>query len=339
MEEGCGVAPRIFFGINLNFAKYVYGRKRAIEVVRRRLGLRFVEMVADNDFGPVFYLRAPEAFRHHHYQIADHAKSQGLHITGVFTAYRDTGAIANGSRDIRESAYLAGLSLIEQAACYRSQFFGAALFTMNQEEAEDPERYQSLFYSSLEMWQRWMGDAKRLGVPRLLIETSAAYREGCSTIDDARMTLNLFDEYHEKNPDTTVPVGLCYDTGHGISASENRDERNRNFRAWLEAFPDRIHEIHLKNTDPEFLETWHFKESGGIIQPLDVIRTVRDTLTVPKVYVYLEIPGKRGREVGEKRALDEHLESIALVHEALQELGYHLDEQDFGWTPPPSKGE
>ena len=48
--------PKIVFGVNLNFAKYVYGRKRVLEVVRRRLGLCHVEMVADNDFGAVFYV-------------------------------------------------------------------------------------------------------------------------------------------------------------------------------------------------------------------------------------------------------------------------------------------
>jgi sugar phosphate isomerase/epimerase len=326
------VPPRIIFGVNLSFAKYVYGRKRAIEVARRRLGVRHVEMVADNDFGPVFYLRAPEAYRTYHYQIADHAAAEGVRIPSVFTVYRDTGAIAASDPDIRDSAYLVGLALIEQAACYRASFLGAALFTMNQEEAEDPERYQSQFDSALETWKRWMSDARRLGVPHLLIETAAAYREGCSTIDDTAATLQLLDEYHHKNPDTTVPVGLCYDTGHGISVSENRDERNRDFRAWLGAFPDRIRQFHLKNTDPDFLEVWHFKKEEGIIRPLDFLQAVRDTLTVPEIYIFLEVPGKRGREIGEKRAIEEHVESIEQVHEALRALGYTLDEGDFAWV-------
>jgi sugar phosphate isomerase/epimerase len=327
------VAPRIFFGVNLNFAKYVYGRKRAIEVVRRKLGLRHVEMVADNDFGPVLYLRAPEAFRDYHYQVADHAALQGVQIPSVFTVYRDTGAIASGHPDIRESAYQVGLAMIEQAACYRARYVGAALFTMNQEEADDPESYQALFYSSLDTWKRWMGEAQRLGIQRLLIETTAAYREGCSTIDDTQAALQLLDEYHQKNPDTTTPVGICYDTGHGISPSESRDEANRSYRAWLEAFPSRIHSIHLKNTDPEFIETWHFHGREGIIDPHEVLRSVRDCLTVPEVHVFLEVPGKRGREIGERRALEEHVASIETIHDALRELGYTEDERDFGWTP------
>lgn len=326
--------PRIHFGVNLSFAKYVYGRKRSIDIARRRLGLRCVEMVSDNDFGAVFYLRSPEAFREHHYEITDHAESQGVKIAGVFTLYRETGAIASSHPDVRESAYEVGLSMIEQAACYRSDYFGAALFTMNQETADDPEQYQSLFYSALDVWKLWMADAKRLGVPRLLVEMAAAYREGCSTIDETRGTLRELEDFHEKNPDTTAPVGICYDTGHGISRTEDRDDMNRSFRSWLEAFPDRIHAIHLKNTDPEFLETWHLNRDDGIIQTGEVIQAIRDTLTVPELFIHLEVPGKRGRHIGEKRAIEDHLQSIEIVQEALRAAGYTQDPSDSSWNPP-----
>jgi len=325
------MAPRIVFGVNLNFAKYVYGRKRAIEVARRQLGQRHVEMVADNDFGPVFYLRCPEAFRSYHWSVADHARLQGVRITSVFTVYRDTGAIAHGHPEIRESAYHGGLSMIEQAACYGATYVGAAFFTMNREEAEDPERYQAGFFTSLEIWKRWMADAKRLGIKKLLVETTAAYREGCSTIDETRATLSLFDEHHEKNPGTTVPVDVCYDTGHRISVGENRDDANRDFRAWFAAFPNRVQEIHLKNTDPDFLGITHFGTQGGIIDPYQVLEAVRDTLTVPEVLILLEVPGKRGREVGEKRAIEEHVTSIRMIHESLSRLGYGQDPVDSTW--------
>jgi sugar phosphate isomerase/epimerase len=318
--------------VNLNFAKYVYGRKRALEVVRRQLGIRHVEMVADNDFGPVFYFRSPEAFRAYHWSVADHARSQGVKIMSLCTVYRDTGAIAHGHPEIRESAYHVGLSILEQGACYGASFVAAALFTMNREEAEDPERFQAGFFSSLDVWKRWMAEAKRLGIRKLLIETAAAYREGCSTIEDTRETLALLDEHHRKNPGTTVPVDVCYDTGHGISVAEDRNDANRDFRAWFEAFPDRIQEVHLKNTGPDFLETLHFGKAGGIIDPALVLEAIRDSLTIPEVLVNIEVPGKRGREIGEKQTIADHVESIRIVHEALQKLGYRQDPKDLGWT-------
>lgn len=323
--------PRIVFGVNLNFAKYVYGRKRALEVARRQLGMRHVEMVADNDFGPVLYLQAPEAFRAYHWSVADHARSQGVRITSLLTVYRDTGAIASWHPEVRESAYLVGLSIIEQAACYGAGCMGAALFTMSREEAEDPERYQAGYFLSIEVWKRWMADARRVGLKKLLIETAAAYREGCSTIEDTRSTLGILDAHHQENPGTTVPVGVCYDTGHGINVGEERDDANRDFGAWFAALPDRIDEVHLKNTGPDFLETMHFGEGQGIIDPCRVLEAVRDTLTLPEVLVHIEVPGKRGREIGERRAIEEHVQSIGIVREALLKLGYRQDPDEHTW--------
>jgi sugar phosphate isomerase/epimerase len=325
------VPPRVRFGVNLNFAKYVYSRRRAIEIVRERLGLRHAETVADNDFGALFYERSPEAFRSFHYDLADHAKSVGVQLVGAFTVYREAGAIAHEHPEIRESAYVVGLSLLEQAACYGARYVGASLFTMDKDSAEDPERYQALYDAAIATWKRWMVDARRLGVPYLSIEMAAAFREGCSTIDDTRSTLDLLRDYHENNPDTTVPVALCYDTGHGISPSESQDDRNRDFRAWFRAFGDCLRNLHLKNTDPEFLETWHFDRSDGIIHVRDVFESLRDSVDVDEVFVHLEVPGKRGRDVGEERAIEAHRRSIEQIHAALESVGYRLDDESGAW--------
>jgi sugar phosphate isomerase/epimerase len=333
------VAPRIIFGVNLNFAKFVYGPRRALEIVRDRLELRHVEMVPDIDFGPVFYTTAPEAFRSHHWGVADRARELGVSIESVLTFYRDTGSIAHTDPAIRESVYRVGLSILEQAACYRARFASAELFSIPREVAEDPELFQSLYDVSLEIWKRWMNDARRLGLEGMLIETAAAYREGCSTIEDTRATLAIFDRFHRENPGSTVPVHLCYDTGHGISEEESEDPKDRDFRAWFDAFSDRIREIHLKNTDPEFQETFHFGEgSGGIIDPREVVAAIRDRLSVPRVLLFLEVPGKRGREIGEKRALEGHRRSIAMVREALCAAGYREDPADGSWGADGSCG-
>ena len=327
------MAPRIVFGVNLNFAKFVYDPRRALEIVRDQLDVRHVEMVPDIDFGPVFYATAPEAFRAHHWKVADRARELGVAIESVLTFYRDTGSIAHRDPAVRESAYRVGLSLLEQAACYRARFASSELFSIPRELAEDPEVFQSLYYISLDVWRRWMNDARRLGLEGMLIETAAAYREGCSTIEDTRATLETLDRFHRENPGSTVPIGLCYDTGHGISEEESQDPNDRDFRAWFDAFPDRVHEIHLKNTDALFQETFHFGgESAGIIEPREVVEAIRDRLTAPKVLLFLEVPGKRGREIGEKRAIEGHRRSIGLVRDALRSAGYREDPADRTWV-------
>ncbi len=338
------MTTRICFGVNLNFAKFVYSPRRALELVRERMGLRHVEMVPDIDFGPVFYLTSPEAFRAHHWGIADAARKMGVTIQSVLTFYRDTGAIADTDPAIRESVYRVGLSILEQAACYRARFASSELFSIPRETAEDPELFNSLYDLSLEIWKRWLYDARRLGLEGMLIETAAAYREGCSSIEDTRAALETLDRFHRQNPGSTVPVGLCYDTGHGISEEESKDPRDRDFRAWFDAFPDRILEIHLKNTDPDFQETFHFDDDRtGIIDPAEVILAIRDRLTVPKVLLFLEVPGKRGREIGEKRALEGHTRSIAVIRKGLAAAGYEEDPSDWTWTlasrPSTSSGD
>jgi sugar phosphate isomerase/epimerase len=249
----------------------------------------------------------------------------------VLTFYRDAGAIAHRSPAIRESAYRVGLAMLEMASCYQARYASASPFTMHREDAEDPEVFQSLFDAAMRIWKRWMVDARPLRLERMLIEMAAAYREGCSTIDDTQSTLALLDRFHEENPGTTVPVGLCYDTGHGISEEESGDPRDRSFAEWFAAFPDRIHEIHLKNTDAEFQETFHFGGREGIIDPAAVVRAIRDTLTVPDVLLFLEVPGKRGREIGERRAIEQHLQSIETVRGALRANGYREDPDRAVW--------
>jgi sugar phosphate isomerase/epimerase len=327
------LAKRIVFGVNLNFSKFVYGPKRALEIVKSEMDLRHVEMVPDIDFGPVFYTTAPEAFRAYHWSVADRARQLGVSIESVLTFYRDTGSIADPDPAVRESAYRVGLSVLEQAGCYRARFASSELFSIPREVAEDPELFQSSYDVSLDVWKRWMTDARRLGLKGMLIETAAAYREGCSTIDDTRAALEVLDRYQRENPGSTVPVGLCYDTGHGISEEESHDPKDRDYRAWFESFPDRIQEIHLKDTDPQFQETWHFGgDQDGIIDPREVVEAIRDRLSVPRVLLFLEVPGKRGREIGEKRAIEGHRRSISLVREALRAAGYREDASDRSWV-------
>ena len=327
------MAPRIVFGVNLSFAKFVYGFEQALELVRERFKLRHVEVVPDVDFGPVFYATSPEAFRAHHWRLADRARQLGVTLDSVLTFYRDTAAVGHTEPAIRESAYRVGLAMLEQAACYRARFASAELFTIPREVADDPELFQSLYFHSIDIWKRWMGDARRLGLEGMLIETAATFREGCSTLSETRNTLELLDTFHRENRSATVPIGLCYDTGHGISEEESADPRDRDYRAWFDAFPDRIHEIHLKNTDPDFQETWHFGgDEEGIIDLGEVFAAIRDRLTTQRVLVFLEVPGKRGRQIGERKAIEGHQRSIELVEKALRGAGYREDPKDFTWV-------
>ncbi len=326
--------PRILLGVNCNFAKYVYGPRRAMEIARDEFGLRHVELVADNDFGPALFCSDLEAFRAHHRQVAADAADLGMNITCVFTVYRDCGAIGAANSAIRESAYVVGRSLIEQAACCGAPHVGASFFTLNAESAVNAHEFEAARKRALEVWKRWMVDAGRAGVKRLLVEMAATLREDCATIDQTQEVLRVLGEYHHDRSEETAEVGVCYDTGHGIGFDESADDRDRDYATWLTAFSASTYEIHLKDTDEGFLETWHFPRTGprrGQVDLEAVFAKVRDTLTVPAVQLNLEVPGKRGRSLGEKDAIEAHKGSFDRIRSALTAVGYSQQE-DGGWT-------
>ncbi len=327
--------PRIRFGVNLNFAKYVYGPRRAFEVARE-LGFKFVEGVADNDFGPTFFVRDPDAYREYHRGVGRAAGEVGVEITSVFTVYRDSGAIGSRDAGVAESAYVVGRSLLEQAAAQGAPRCGAALCTLDREQEADAGEFDVAYERVIGTWKRWVRDARSLGLQSLAIEMSAARREGCATIAETRATLDELRADHVANEKTTVPVQLCYDTGHGISAAECPDADERDFRAWFEAFPAEIDALHLKNTDAEFLATEHFAEHQGSASGIDLlalVRGVRDVLRSPVVTIHLEVPGKRGRRIGEEAALHGHAKSREAFHRALEASGYRVDSNGT-WIHP-----
>lgn len=320
----------IHFGTNLGFAKYVWGPEAALDIARERLGLKMVELVADNDFGPALHLIDRQAFLRHHSAVGQYARSNNMSISSVFTFYRDGGAVAHPNPAIQAAALQALYSLADQAAAAGAPYACAALMTANQDDFQrEPGACQDRAYDA---WTQWMTYAHAAGLRGLLVEMSAQAREDCDSIAQTRSTLKYLQDYHEAHPDTTMPVELCYDLGHGLALEEAPDEAERNFRHWFSAFPTSLREIHLKNTDANFLSTWPFTpayEKAGIIHPREVVAAVRDILQ-GEVYLMLEIAGKRGREMGERQILDDLKVSVDVWKDALQEEGYR-ERTDGAW--------
>jgi hypothetical protein len=176
-------------------------------------------------------------------------------IPGVFTVYRDAGAIAHGHPEVRESAYHVGLSLIEQAACYGSRYVGMSLYTMGREEAEDPERYQA--GSTRASRSGSAGErGQASGLKQLL---TRCRRPAGRAAPRSRRRASRWTCSRSITGRTRAPRFRSALLRHGPRDQPrgNRDEANRDFRAWFSAFPAQTVEVHLKITDAQFLETWH----------------------------------------------------------------------------------
>jgi len=318
----------IYFGTNLGFARYVWDAPAALDIACDELGLRVVELVAENDFGPALFTLDREAFIRRHTAIGRHARERGIRTPTVFTFYREGGAIAHPDPAVRRAAEQSLLSLVYQAKASGAGYACAALMTASREDFErEPETCRA---RAMESWKRLMQTAHAAGLEGLILEMSAQAREDCATIAQTRRTLDELNEFHRDHPEITVPVHLCYDVGHGISRAEAPDDAERDFAAWFRAFPDAIREIHLKNTDSEFLATWPFTpERRGIIEPDSVVGGVRDLLK-REVFLILEIAGKRGREIGEQAILKD-LKTTVQVWEAALHAGGYRPRGDGAW--------
>ena len=324
--------PRIHLGVNLNFAKFVYGPQRAFDIVRHELGLRHVEVVPDVDFGPMFYETQPDEYREYHRANAQYARDIGLSVDTLFFFHRDNCAVSHPNANVREAAYRCGLSTLEMAACYKVRYAGSQLMAIHREDAEDPAQFKLLSDHGHDIWKRWMEDAHRLGLKGLVVEMMSTLREGCSSIEQTKESLANFDAHHAAHPNSTVPIELGFDIGHGIAEKEAPDPRERDLRSWCKAFASRMPEIHLKDTDEQAMATWHFGTGQGIIDLDHFVATVRDVLTVPDVWLFIEVPGKRGRLLAEDENIEGHKQSIGLLKKAFEAGGYREIESEGSWV-------
>ncbi|MFQ6095869.1 MAG: hypothetical protein ACE5NN_06970, partial [Candidatus Bathyarchaeia archaeon] len=131
------MSQKIYLGVNLNFAKFVYGHKRALDVAHNEIGAYYVEMVPDIDYGPVFFATSPDRFRAYHTEVAEYAAEIGVGIPTMLTFYRDNASVTHSNPEIREHAFTAMRAMAAQAGCLGCDVVGASFGTILVEDFED----------------------------------------------------------------------------------------------------------------------------------------------------------------------------------------------------------
>lgn len=329
-----GALQKIYLGINLNFAKYVYGHERALDLARNEIGAYYVEMVPDIDYGPVFFATSPDRFRTYHMEVARYADKIGVRIPTMLTFYRDNASVTHSNPEVREHAFTAMRAMAVQGGCLRCDLVGASVGTILVEDFE--EKRDECVAAGIEYWHRWLKLLHVEGVEKATLETMSTLREPPATIASAKELFARLEECHHQNPSTTCAPALCYDVGHGAAEPERDSDDDINFTAWFMAFPNDIVHIHLKNTDPQFLETWPFTDEyrdRGIIDLHEIVRAIRDHLGSEKLYVMVEVPGKRGRLIGERESIRVNKLSFENVKKAFRDEGFRENPQDHTWSP------
>ncbi len=331
--------PRIRFGTNVNFYLFVHDPVEAMEIVRDRFRLRFVEMVTGMPVDlPLFALHR-KVFERYHTEIGERARELGITIGSVQTFFRDNYTMSHPIREFQEIGRMAYEAAIIQAKCYRktghdTDHIGGHLCTVLYRHFEDKKLTAKLINDAVEHWKILMKLAHDSGLKSVALETMSTLRESPTTIEETTRLVSIFNEYHEKNPGTTVPTTLLLDTAHGMTREECPDDKERDFSYWIEKFSDLVIEVHLKNTDAGCAATWPFCGEylkKGIVNIGKVIDAVRN-LKVPEVALHLEFAGKRGRRNEEQRTIQLISESADYIRNALTEKGYTYDEASDTWS-------
>lgn len=331
------MATTLHIGANLNFTKFVYSRKRALEIARDEFGVRCVEMVPDTDYGPALFLKNEEKFRAYHREVAEYGDKIGVDIVSVLTFFRDNVSIAHHDPDISDAAWTVMESMAAQAGSYGAKLVGGSVGTVLADDFADAATRDKLFERTRDAWKRWMEVAHREGVGAVNIEAMSTLREPPATIPSGREWLADLAAHHRENPDTTAAVTLCYDLGHGPTEEEEDSPSDRDFAAWFEAFGDVIAEVHIKNTDSGFISTWPFTDAykeAGIIDLDRTCEAMRDHLRAPDVYVMAEYPGKRGRMDGEAECIKGNVATLENLRKSLAKAGWKEDAAEGTWTVP-----
>jgi len=325
---------RVYLGVNLNFAKFVYGHRRALDVARNQIGAHYVEMVSDIDYGPVFFAESPDRCRAHHRGVAEYAGRTGVGIPTMLSFYRDNVSVLHSNPEIREHAYTVMRAMAAQGGCLGCDVVGASFGTVLVEDYE--ERRGELVEVGIGYWQQWLELLHTEGVKKVTLETMSTLREPPATISSAKELLSRLKEYHRHNPLTTCAPALCCDVGHGAPEPERESDDDASFAAWFNAFPTDIVHIHLKNTGAQFLETWPFTDEyrgQGIIDLHEVARAIHSHLRAEKLYVMVEVPGKRGRLLGERESIKANRLSLENAKKAFLDEGFQENPEDHTWSP------
>lgn len=331
--------PKIRFGTNVNFHLFVYEPVEAMEIVRNKFKLRFVEMVTGLPVDiPLFALHR-KTFEKYHTEIGEKARTLGITIGSVQTFFRDNYTMSHPIREFQEIGRMGYEAAIHQAECYRkaghnTDHIGGHLSTVLYRHFEDRELATRLINDAVEHWKTLMKSAHDSGLKSIALEVMSTLREPPTTIEETSRILSTLNEYHEKNPGTTVPTTLLLDTAHGTTKEECPDDRERDLSAWIQEFSDCIIEIHLKNTDTGYAANWPFCEEylkKGIVNVGKVLDATRK-LKVPQVALHLEFAGKRGRRAEEQRTIEIISKSADYIKSVLHEKGYVYDEASDMWS-------
>ncbi len=226
------------------------------------------------------------------------AEGFGLSLRSVFTSHRELGGFLRPEKSFQDVAMANYRRLIEIGGLLGALSVGSnpgsVLRDLMGTKSDGVKRYLDAMPSLMEY-------ARQIGLQCLTIEPMSCLAEPPTLPEEIRSMADALEAHHLAHPDTTVPVGFCFDVSHGYADSAGAVCCAP--LALLETALPHVVELHLKNTDARFDRTFGFMPEEcerGIVNVDEVRRFLlarQSRLPVDLMVGYVEVPGpKIGRD-------------------------------------------
>ena len=246
------------------------------------------------------------------------AERHGVGIDSVFTAHRELGGFFINDQGYERAARRCFERFIEVAGLVGARSVGSNPGAVLRDQMADKARGIDCYIKHM---KELMHFAHEQGVSWLTIEPMSCLAEPPTLPEEIQRMGSELSDYHRAHPDSTANVGFCFDIAHGYINAEGQTQHDH--YALLDAVAPWLYEVHLKNTDAWYDDTFGFgptEREEGIIDVPQMRRAIEGyaaQLPVQAMTGYLEIGGpKLGRDYTDDRLADELTQSLRYLRSA-----------------------
>jgi len=300
-------------GVDLSFAKKRWPEPEAwLEVVSKRLGLKYVEF--DSDFLDPLYISEPTR-SDIALEVRRLASQYNVEIHNYFTGGMThcVNLLSHPDERVRKEGLIWCAEAIDVAGKLGCRGIGGHFDTISSTDLANPERYNLLLDNLISMFQHLSVIASEKGQEFILWEQMYAPSEVPYTIEQTRQLME------KVNDGASVDILLTLDTGHACCQNFAHDPEDRNPYNWLKRFAPISPVVHIQQTNSEESCHWPFTKKyneRGIIEAEKVIEAIQSS-GAKEVFLILEIFFGLGQP--DQQVLDEMAESVEYWREYVKE--------------------
>jgi sugar phosphate isomerase/epimerase len=250
-------------------------------------------------------------------ELREKALRRSVTIKSCFTTHRDLGGFFLADPYRERATRRMYERYIRVAALVGADSIGGNPGSVPRDRPELKERGIERYLAHM---RELMGVAREAGLKWLSLEPMSCLAEPPTLPQELDRMLGALGEHHRRHPDSTVPVYLCSDIGHGYADREGRVVYDN----WdlFEAQVPRMAAFHFKNTDRRFDATFGFsagERRRGIVDLVrlkELIDRNADRFPLNPVVGYFETGGpKIGRDYSDPLLRGMIIESIKAIQD------------------------